>query len=107
MLTVLTQSAVQLHAKRRGLNVCNDLCVLAKNCMAKLTMRTPERKPQCAQSPDIRLGSFNAAVDDPGGGWTMVDQHEAPNCLESGQASRSANRLRESRETQWYSQAIA
>jgi len=46
--------------------------------MAKLTMRTPERKPQRAQSPDISLGSFNAAVDDPGGGWTMVDQHEAP-----------------------------
>jgi len=63
---------------RRWNNVSSNLYILAQDGVAKLTIRTPQRKLQCTQSPHLSFGSVNAAVYDPGGGRTMINQHKGP-----------------------------
>jgi hypothetical protein len=52
------------------------LRILAQDRVPTLTVRTAQRKLQCAQPPDVSLGSFNPGVNEPGGGRTSVDQHK-------------------------------
>src|SRR5262245_20526906 len=53
--------------------------------MSNLTIRKPERKPQCAQSPHIGVGRLNTAVNDPGGGRTTIGQQSPLLILESAE----------------------
>jgi hypothetical protein len=78
VLTAPIQSTEQKALSGRASNVCNGLYIFAEDRVATLAMRTPERKPERAQSPHISLGGLNAAVNHPGGGRTAIDQHEAP-----------------------------
>jgi len=57
----IAQTALALRT-RKGSFVLNDVNILAQNGVTKLTMRTPHRNLQSAQSRQIGFRRFDASV---------------------------------------------
>jgi hypothetical protein len=70
----IAQTALALRT-RKGSFVLNDVNILAQNGVTKLTMGTPHRNFQSAQSRQIASGHFDAGVHRFRCCWAVINQH--------------------------------